>query len=130
MILGLCFSANALNGGCDLELAVTPDGLCKPGDIIDFSLSGAHEDNHGFIFMGVDLGPYTFYKWELGLIPTSWLYLGPFPASEEIALSVALPDPFPPGMAGTVFHMQGTSAGMGCCGWKYLVSNLEVLEFE
>lgn len=130
MVLALGFSASALDSGCDLELVVTPDVPCKPGDILDFSISGAHENNHGLIFMGEDLGPYNFHKWNLELIPTFWLYLGLFPISEEITFQVPLPNPLPPGMAGMTFHLQGASAGMGCCGWKYKISNLDSIEIE
>jgi len=135
IVLALGFSANALNGnapdeGCDLELVVTPDVPCKPGDVIDLTLSGAHEDNHGMIIMGEDLGSYTFYKWELDLIPTFWLYLGLFSVTEEINLQIHLPNNLPPGVSGMIFNLQGVSAGMGCCGMKYLKSDLDTIEIE
>ncbi len=115
--------------GCDLVLVVEPNVPVGGGDVITLTLSEGHEDHKAFVAFGWQLGTHNVYGWTLDLIPIGHWSMGQFPASGEIAFSYTLPPQIPPSWSGQTLHIQGLSAGQGCCGWKWAVSNLDSIEF-
>ncbi len=115
---------------CDLTLVVEPNDPVGGGDVVSVTLSDGHEGHQAFLAVGWQLGTYKIYGWTLDLIPVAHWRLGAFPASCELAVSFTLPSQIPPSWSGRTLHIQGTSVGQGCCGWKWNVSNLDSIEFK